>query len=70
MKEVAMELDGIRLKEKHPWNDTELNFEESQRLLHEASSSFYDETGDSYNLGYSGYDSLKDQPLIAEDDGR
>jgi len=70
MKEVAMELDGIRLKEKHPWNDTELNFGESQRLLHEASSSFYDETGDSYNLGYSGYDSLKDQPLIAEDDGR
>jgi len=70
MKEVAMELDGIRLKEKHPWNDTELNFGESQRLLHEASSSFYDETGDSYNLEYSGYDSLKDQPLIAEDDGR
>jgi len=33
MKEVVMELDGIRLKEKHPWNDTELNFEESQRLL-------------------------------------
>ncbi|RHN77756.1 putative protein kinase RLK-Pelle-WAK family [Medicago truncatula] len=53
MKEIAMELDGIRLKEMHPWNDTELNFGESQRLLHEASSSFYDET-DSYNLGYSG----------------
>jgi len=70
MREVAMELDGIRLMEKHPWNDTEQNFEESQLLLHEASCSIYNETGDSYNLGYSGYDSLKDQPLIPLDDGR
>ncbi|KAL5071226.1 hypothetical protein RYX36_022113 [Vicia faba] len=71
MKEVAMELDGIRLMEKHPWNDTDQNFEESQRLLHEASCSFFDENGDSYNLGYTvGYDSLKDQPSIALDDGR
>jgi serine/threonine protein kinase len=71
MKEVAMELDGIRLMEKHPWNDTELNFEENQRLLHEASCSIYSETGDSYNLGNTiGFDSLRDQPLIAYDDGR
>ncbi|GAU21238.1 hypothetical protein TSUD_11560 [Trifolium subterraneum] len=74
MKEVAMELDGIRLLEKHPWNDTELNFEENQRLLHEASCSIYNETGetsDSYNLGSTiGFDSLRDQPSIAYDDGR
>ncbi|KAK2453245.1 putative wall-associated receptor kinase [Trifolium repens] len=71
MKEVAMELDGIRLMEKHPWNDTELNFEENQRLLHEASCSIYNETGDSYNPGHTiGYDSLRDQPLIPLDDGR
>ncbi|WJX16575.1 hypothetical protein P8452_06582 [Trifolium repens] len=71
MKEVAMELDGIRLMERHPWNDTELNFEENQRLLHEASCSIYNETGDSYNPGYTiGYDSLRDQPLIPLDDGR
>jgi len=70
MKEVAMELEGIRLTEKHPWNDTELNFEERQHLLKEASSSIYNEIGESINLGYSGYDSLKDQPLIALDDGR
>jgi len=70
MREVAMELDGIRLMEKHPWNDTEQNFEESQYLLHEASCSIYNETGDSYNPGYSGYDSLKDQPLIVLDNGR
>ncbi|WJX10122.1 hypothetical protein P8452_00881 [Trifolium repens] len=71
MKEVAMELDGIRLMEKHPWNDTELNFEENQRLLHEASCSIYNETGDSYNPGHTiGYDSLRDQPLIPLNDGR
>jgi serine/threonine protein kinase len=70
MKEVAMELDSIRLIEKHPWNDTELNLE-SQRLLHEASCSIYIETGDSSDLRYTtGYDSLKDQPLLALDGGR
>ncbi|PNX86215.1 wall-associated receptor kinase 2-like protein [Trifolium pratense] len=72
MKEVAMELEGIRLIERHPWNETEQNFEEGQRLLHEAFSSIYNENGDdSYNVGYTtGYDSLRDQPLIALDDGR
>ncbi|KAK2453236.1 putative wall-associated receptor kinase [Trifolium repens] len=72
MKEVAMELEGLRLMERHPWTDTEQNFEENQRLLHEASSSIYNEIGDdSSNFGYTTvYDSLKDQPLIALDDGR
>jgi serine/threonine protein kinase len=72
MKEVAMELEGLRLMERHPWTDTEQNFEENQRLLHEASSSIYNEIDDdSSNLGYTTvYDSLKDQPLIALDDGR
>ena len=70
MKEIAMELDGIRLMEKHPFNDSELKFEERQHLLKEASSRIYSEIGDSIDLEYSGYDSLKDQPLIALDDGR
>ncbi|XP_058724640.1 wall-associated receptor kinase 2-like [Vicia villosa] len=71
MKEVAMELEGIRLMEKHPWNETDQDFEENQRLLQQATSSIYNESGDSYNLGFTvGYDSLKDQPLIALDDGR
>ncbi|KAK2453240.1 putative wall-associated receptor kinase [Trifolium repens] len=72
MKEVAMELEGIRLTDRHPWTDTEQNFEENQRLLHEASSSIYNEIDDdSSNLGYTTvYDSLKDQPLIVLDDGR
>jgi hypothetical protein len=72
MKEVAMELEGIRLIERHPWNEREQNFEEGQSLLHEAFSSIYNEIGDhSYNVGYTtGYDSLRDQPLIVLDDGR
>ncbi|KAK2399335.1 putative wall-associated receptor kinase [Trifolium repens] len=70
MKEVAMELDSIRIIEKHPLNDTEQNLE-SQRLLHEASCSIYVETGGSCDLRYTtGYDSLKDQPLLALDGGR
>ncbi|XP_004498444.4 wall-associated receptor kinase 5-like [Cicer arietinum] len=71
MKEIAMELDGIRLTEKHHWNDGEANFEESQYLLHLGSSSVLEIGDSSSNFGYTGgYDSLKDQPLIALDDGR
>ncbi|WJX10121.1 hypothetical protein P8452_00880 [Trifolium repens] len=72
MKEVAMELEGIRLTERHPWIETEQNSNEGQSLLHEAFSSIYNEIGDhSYNVGYTtGYDSLRDQPLIVLDDGR
>ncbi|KAL9331015.1 hypothetical protein ACSQ67_000625 [Phaseolus vulgaris] len=53
MKEVAMELEGIKLTEKHPWINTSKNFEEGQYLFHEArisrehgdSSSFQQNTG-------------------------
>ncbi|KAJ4849571.1 hypothetical protein Tsubulata_019818 [Turnera subulata] len=33
MKEVAMELEGIRVMGNHPWVDPEENTEESQHLL-------------------------------------
>jgi serine/threonine protein kinase len=69
MKEVAMELEGMRLMDKHSWINDDLNVEESRYLLHESSSSIY-ETGDSSIHGDIGYDSLKDQPLIVLDDGR
>ncbi|XP_061359686.1 wall-associated receptor kinase 5-like [Gastrolobium bilobum] len=36
MKEVAMELEGIRLMEKHSWTNAEVNLEETHYLLHEA----------------------------------
>ncbi|KAK2399073.1 putative wall-associated receptor kinase [Trifolium repens] len=69
MKEVAMELEGMRLMDKHSWINDDLNVEESRYLLHESSSSIY-ETGDSSKHGDIGYDSLKDQVLIVLDDGR
>ncbi|KAG4958465.1 hypothetical protein AAZX31_13G022600 [Glycine max] len=69
MKEVAMELEGIRIMEKHPWINTDQNVEETQHLLHEASSSIY-ELGDSSSHQYAGYDSIRDHVLIALDDGR
>jgi len=69
MKEVAMELEGMRLMNKHSWINDDLNVEESRCLLHESSSSLY-EPGDSSTHGDIGYDSLKDHVLIALDDGR
>ncbi|CAJ2674916.1 unnamed protein product [Trifolium pratense] len=69
MKEVAMELEGMRLMDKHSWINDDLNVEENQHLLRESSSRIY-ETGDSSKHGDIGYDSLKDHVLIALDDGR
>ncbi|RHN76862.1 putative protein kinase RLK-Pelle-WAK family [Medicago truncatula] len=69
MKEVAMELEGMRLMNKHSWINDDSNVEESRYLLHESSSSLY-EPGDSITHGDIGYDSLKDHVLIALDDGR
>ncbi|CAJ2674613.1 unnamed protein product [Trifolium pratense] len=37
MKEVAMELEGMRLGEKHPWTRSEINLEETESLLQETS---------------------------------
>ncbi|MCI00614.1 wall-associated receptor kinase-like protein, partial [Trifolium medium] len=69
MKEVAMELEGMMLMDKHSWINDDLNVEENQYLLRESSSRIY-ETGDSSKHGDIGYDSLKDHVLIALDDGR
>ncbi|KAG4965820.1 hypothetical protein AAZV13_14G128700 [Glycine max] len=70
MKEVAMELDAIRQKEKHPWISGDQNIEETQFLLHDASSSIYAD-GDSSSHQYTtGYDSIRDHVLIALDNGR
>ncbi|KAK7303667.1 hypothetical protein RJT34_14579 [Clitoria ternatea] len=69
MKEVVMELEGIRVLEKHPWINSDQNLEESQYLLHEASSRIY-EHGDSSSQQYTGYDSIRDCVLITLDNGR
>ena len=69
MKEVAMELEGIKLIEKHPWINTGKNFEEGQYLLHEAQSSH--EHGDSSSAQQNtGYDSLRALELIDFGNGR
>jgi len=69
MKEVTMELEGLKLTQKHPWMNTGKNFEESQYLLHEAQSSW--EHGDtSSGQQNTGYDSLRDLELIDIDSGR
>ena len=60
MKEVAMELEGLRKMEKHPWaKDQELmtNLEETEYLLAETSISYQD-TG-SGSVPISAYDSIR-----------
>ncbi|BAT82170.1 hypothetical protein VIGAN_03213700 [Vigna angularis var. angularis] len=69
MKEVTMELEGIKLTEKHPWVNTGKNFEESEYLLYEAQSSY--ENGDSSSgQRNTGYDSLREHELIDFGNGR
>jgi len=68
MKEVAMELERMRLTEKHPWINTFQNPEEAQ-LLQKGSSSLC-VSGDSGSHQYTGYDSINDHVQIAFDDGR
>ena len=69
MKEVTMELEGIKLTEKRPWINTGKNFEEDQNLLHEAQNSR--EHGDSSSAQQdTGYDSLRALELIEFGNGR
>ena len=68
MKEVAMELEGMRLTEKHPWINSFQNPEEAQ-LLQKGSSSLC-VSGDSGSHQYTGYDSINDHVQIAFDDVR
>ncbi|XP_052119097.1 wall-associated receptor kinase 5-like [Arachis duranensis] len=75
MKEVAMELEGIRLMSKSHWvNNADKNFEEIQHLLPVSSSSEKYEHGDSSSGSHQNtkYDSIiRDQEvLIALPSGR
>lgn len=67
MKEVAMELEGLKLSEKHPWVGLEQNTEETEYLL---GVSF-----DSYDHGTSGnttggYDTMRNHLIVSVSDGR
>lgn len=66
MKEVAMELEGLRLMEKHPWTSREQDLEETPYFLHNESSNIYYECGDRSSLQNTGYDTSRDHvPLVA-----
>ncbi|XP_028794431.1 wall-associated receptor kinase 2-like [Neltuma alba] len=65
MKEVAMELEGIRMMGKHPWIN---NDEESRSLLRQTSC--FTESVDSMVYKDTGWDSITDRVLINLDDGR
>ncbi|XP_059629947.1 wall-associated receptor kinase 2-like [Cornus florida] len=67
MKEVAMELEGLRKMEKHPWVNDELNYEETEYLL--------GDTSDSYGFGVAHktigeYDSTRGHIVLPLDGGR
>ncbi|KAI4389746.1 hypothetical protein MLD38_001939 [Melastoma candidum] len=67
MKEVAMELEGIRAMVSHPWVTIDLNPEEMVGLLQDrAESSEY--TSDSRNTGYS--DSMRNHIMPPVSNGR
>ncbi|XP_021283924.1 putative wall-associated receptor kinase-like 16 isoform X2 [Herrania umbratica] len=63
MKEVAMELERLRLIEKHPWVNLGSNSEETEYLLNGKSSNSYSNGGSSNNTS-CGYDSIKSHVII------
>ncbi|POO01013.1 Wall-associated receptor kinase [Trema orientale] len=76
MKEVAMELEGMRAMSKHPWGNVEhLHIEETEYLLGKRPSiNSYNTTFD-LERGLSStttavYDSMQNQILMPYDDGR
>ncbi|KAM1008124.1 hypothetical protein ACFX2A_004699 [Malus domestica] len=74
MKEAAMELEGMRITEKHPWGKAEICSEETECLLGRVNSDAYpvDVRADcGPRTGTTiGYDSMQIQLLIPYDDGR
>ncbi|KAL0437940.1 UNVERIFIED_CONTAM: Wall-associated receptor kinase [Sesamum latifolium] len=68
MKEVAMELEGLRLGGKHSWVQNECNAEEMESLLGEGyNGSFIDHDGDSTSVGF---DSLGSHDVLPMSGGR
>ncbi|PQQ07375.1 putative wall-associated receptor kinase-like 16 [Prunus yedoensis var. nudiflora] len=73
MKEVAMELEGMRIAAKHSWGKDDICAEETEYFLGSPKSDTY-----LLNVGAdcgpsgtsSGYDSMQNQLLMPNDDGR
>jgi serine/threonine protein kinase len=67
MKEVAMELEGLKAMEKHPWMKRNLGSEETENLLGKS----YDDCLGGVNSDSVCYDSIRNQVIISGlDDGR
>lgn len=66
MKEVAMELEGLRILETHPWVNNNLNPVESERLIDQPQNVY---EGDNSN-NMMGYDSIRDQVMVNFNGGR
>ncbi|GLT55047.1 hypothetical protein SLA2020_282000 [Shorea laevis] len=73
MKEVAMELEGLRIMKKHPRGKADLYTEETEYLLTEPAHSFSIDVGTSCSSTNTtaGYDSIRNHLLKPlDDDGR
>ena len=77
MKEVAMELEGLRMMEKHSWVNVNSNFEDTKHFFFqkEETKHLIAETSDSSkydvrNKSTEVYDSMRDHVLLDFDDGR
>ncbi|KAB1200060.1 Wall-associated receptor kinase 2 [Morella rubra] len=73
MKEVAMELEGLRSMEKHPWGKVDLATEETEYFLNKPAQSFNidirNRTGSSTGTT-AGYENIRNQFLNPLADGR
>ncbi|PRQ33200.1 putative transferase, protein kinase RLK-Pelle-WAK family [Rosa chinensis] len=75
MKEVAMELEGMRIMTTHPWKNGNSGFEETGYLLGSPNSAAYvmnigDGGAGGSSVTNTGYDSMQIQMLMPYDDGR
>ena len=71
MKEVAMELEGLVIMEKHPWEKANVCTEETECLLSAPTQSFSIDVGTNCSTTTTaGYDSMEKQVLKPLNDGR
>ncbi|XP_075650551.1 wall-associated receptor kinase 2-like [Castanea sativa] len=71
MKEVAMELEGFVIMEKHRWRNASVYIEETEYLLGAPTQSFSIDVGPSSSSStVAGYDSMRNETLKPLDDGR
>ncbi|BFG18483.1 hypothetical protein CerSpe_047570 [Prunus speciosa] len=68
MKEVAMELEGLRRMVMHPWVSNEANSEETESLLGGISMETISYGGGGESS--SGYDTMRNHIMLPVDDGR